>query len=575
MRRLTILAIAAALLASAATAAEVVFSATAAWQRDPSTAPGAYTLAVTVTVQDGWHVNSHAPLSEDLIATTVQVEAPTGWQVGAPVFPPHRKARFEFSEEPVAVHEGTFVVRIPMTIPADAARTAVLKATVRAQACNDRECLPPADVTFAVAHPSVAGVTEVAAAAPKGADSSQGASGRFAAAGLWLQLLLTFLAGLALNLTPCVYPLIPITISFFLAQKQQGARAAWPLAIAYVLGMSVTYSALGVAAAIGGKLFGAALQSPWVVGLIVAVMLALAASMFGLWELQVPGFIMNLSGGRGGLGGSLVMGLVVGLVAAPCIGPFVLGLLTYVGQRQDPLLGFLLFFVLSLGLGVPYLLLAIFTGVLDKLPNSGAWMLGVRKLFGVLLIGLAAYFLKPLLPGPWGDWLLALTLGLGGLYLLVIARPGQELPAIDRFMRLASAALIVAGVLLAPARAGGDRAELPWKPYDEAAVTAAIGSGQGVVLDFYADWCLPCKELDKLTFTEARVAPRLGQMALFKVDLTSSTPATDALRARYNVAGVPTIVFYRGGREIDGTRLTGFENADAFLRRLDRAAEVR
>lgn len=575
MRRLTTLALAAVLLASAASAAEVVFSATAGWQRDPSAAPEAYTLAVTVTVLDGWHVNSHAPLSEDLIATTVQADPPAGWQVGTPVFPPHRKARFEFSEEPVAVHEGSFVVRIPVTIPADAAPAAAITGTVRAQACNDRECLPPADVTFTVGHPGVAGVTEVAAPTPATADTGQGTAGRFAAAGLWLQLLLTFLAGLALNLTPCVYPLIPITISFFLAQKQQGARASWPLAITYVLGMSVTYSALGVAAAIGGKLFGAALQSPWVVGVIVAVMLALAASMFGLWELQVPGFIMNLSGGRGGLGGSLVMGLVVGLVAAPCIGPFVLGLLTYVGQKQDPLLGFLLFFVLSLGLGVPYLLLAIFTGALDKLPNSGAWMLGVRKLFGVLLIGLAAYFLKPLLPGVWGDWLLSLSLGVGGLYLLVIARPGRELPAIDRFMRLASAALIVAGVLLAPARHGGERAELPWKPYDEGAVAAAIGSGQGVVLDFYADWCLPCKELDKLTFSEARVAPRLGQMALYKVDLTSSTPATDALRARYKVAGVPTIVFFRGGQEVEGTRLTGFENADAFLRRLDRASGVR
>lgn len=575
MKRLITLALSAVLLASAATAAEVVFSASAAWQRDPSAAPGAYTLAVTVTVQEGWHVNSHAPLSEDLVATTVQVEAPAGWQVGAPVFPPHRKARFEFSEEQVAVHEGTFVVRIPVMIPADAAQSATITGTVRAQACNDRECLPPADVTFTLARPEVAGVASVGPAAAPTTASDLAIGGRFAASGLWLQLFLTFLAGLALNLTPCVYPLIPITISFFLAQKQQGARSAWPLAIAYVLGMSVTYSALGVAAAIGGRLFGAALQSPWVVGLIVAVMLALAASMFGLWELQVPGFIMNLSGGRGGLGGSLVMGLVVGLVAAPCIGPFVLGLLTYVGQRQDPLLGFLLFFVLSLGLGVPYLLLAIFTGALDKLPNSGAWMLGVRKLFGVLLIGLAAYFLKPLLPGTWGDWLLALTLGLGGLYLLVVARPGQELPAIDRFMRLASAALIVAGVLLAPARHAGERAELPWKPYDEAAVTAAINAGQGVVLDFYADWCLPCKELDKLTFSESRVAPRLGQMALYKVDLTSSTPATDALRARYKVAGVPTIVFYRGGQEVDGTRLTGFENADAFLLRLDRAAGVR
>jgi len=575
VKRLIVPVFALMLLASVATAAEVVFSATAGWERDPSAAPGNYTLAVTVTVQDGWHVNSHTPLSEDLVATTVQIETPGGWQAGMPVFPPHRKAHFEFSEEPVAVHEGSFVVRIPVSVPADASQTAVVKGTVHAQACNDRECLPPADVTFTLARPEVAGVATVVAAIPPTTAPGQGIGGRFAASGLWLQLLLTFLAGLALNLTPCVYPLIPITISFFLAQKQQGAKAAWPLAIAYVLGMSVTYSALGVAAAIGGKLFGAALQSPWVVGLIVAVMLALAASMFGLWELQVPTFIMNLSGGRGGLSGSLVMGPVVGLVAAPCIGPFVLGLLTYVGQKQDPVLGFLLFFVLSLGLGLPYLLLAIFTGALDKLPNSGAWMLGVRKLFGVLLIGLAAYFLKPLLPVPWGEWLLALSLGLGGLYLLVVARPGQELPTIDRFMRLASAALIVAGVLLAPTQPSGNRAELSWKAYDDAAVTTAIASGQGVVLDFYADWCLPCKELDKLTFSESRVAPRLGQMALYKVDLTSSTPATDALRARYRIAGVPTIVFYRGGQEVEGTRLTGFEDAEEFVRRLDRVSPVR
>lgn len=577
MRRLVLAVLGLGLAATWSAAAEVVFSVAPTWERDPAAAPTAYTLAVAVTVDEGWHVNSHAPLSEDLIPTTLRLELPAGWSAGEPGFPKHRTARFEFSEEPVAVHEGTFVIRVPVTIPAGADSSQVLTVVANAQACNDRECLPPADVAVTIAHPSVAGVTTVAATPARAAAQArhEGLGGRFAGAGLWLQLLLTFVAGLALNLTPCVYPLIPITISFFLSQRQQGAKAVWPLAIMYILGMSVTYSALGAAAALGGALFGAALQSPWVVGLIVAVMLALAASMFGLWELRVPAFVMNLSGGRAGLGGSLVMGLVVGLVAAPCIGPFVLGLLTYVGQRQDVVLGFLLFFVLSLGLGLPYLLLAVSTGALERLPNSGAWMLGVRKLFGVLLVGLAAYFLEPLLPGLWGSWLFALSLGLGGLYLLVIARPGHEMPAIDRFMRLASAGLVVAGILLAPASRSSEKAELGWKPYDEAAVSAAIASGQPVVLDFYADWCLPCKELDKLTFSEQRVAARLGQMALYKVDLTRSSEATDALRARYAVAGVPTIVFYRGGQEVAGTRLTGFENAEAFLVRLDRAEGVR
>ncbi|HPC83610.1 MAG TPA: cytochrome c biogenesis protein CcdA [Thermoanaerobaculaceae bacterium] len=578
MRRLVVAAVLGfGLAAWGVEAAQAVFSAAPRWERDPAGPPAAFTLVVTVTVDEGWHVNSHTPLSEDLIPTTLRLDLPAGWSAGEPVFPKHRAARFAFSDEPVAVYEGTFAIRVPVTIPAETDTAPVLGVAVAAQACNDRECLPPTEVTATIAHPALAGFT-AAAPPPVGTPapaSHGGVGGRFAAAGLWLQLLLALVAGLALNLTPCVYPLIPITISFFLSQKQQGAGAAWPLAVAYVLGMSVTYSALGVAAALGGALFGAALQSPWVVGVIVAVMLALAASMFGLWELRVPAFVMNLSGGRAGLGGSLVMGLVVGLVAAPCIGPFVLGLLTYVGQRQDLLLGFLLFFALSLGLGLPYLLLAVSTGALDRLPNSGAWMLGVRKLFGVLLIGLAAYFSAPLLPAPWAGWLLALSLGLGGLYLLVIARPGHEMPAIDRFMRLASAGLIVAGLLLAPASRPSESTGPAWQPYDEAAVAAAVAAGRPVVLDFYADWCLPCKELDKLTFSDPRVTARLGAMALHKVDLTRSNADTDALRAKYAVAGVPTIVFYRGGQEVAGARLTGFENADAFLRRLDRVEGVR
>jgi thiol:disulfide interchange protein DsbD len=189
------------------------------------------------------------------------------------------------------------------------------------------------------------------------------------------------------------------------------------------------------------------------VGLIVVVLLALAASMFGLWELRVPAWATRVSGGRSGLGGALVMGFVVGLVAAPCIGPFVLGLLTYVGQRQDVLLGFALFFALSLGLGLPYLLLGAFTGAMERLPNSGAWMIGVRQLFGVLLIALAGYFARPFLPSPWGDALLSGLLIVGGLYLLLVARPGHEQPWVDRFMRLASAGVLVAGVLLYPTRA--------------------------------------------------------------------------------------------------------------------------
>jgi thiol:disulfide interchange protein DsbD len=184
-----------------------------------------------------------------------------------------------------------------------------------------------------------------------------------------------------------------------------------------------------------------------VIAVVVVVILALAASMFGLWELQVPGWAMRASGGKSGYLGALLMGLMVGFVAAPCIGPFVLSLLTYVGQVGSPVLGFVLFFTLAMGLGLPYLILGTFTGLLNRMPASGAWMIGVRKVFGVLLVALAVHFAKPLLPAGLAEALMGAILILGGVYLLLIERPGVEQATVDRVMRVVSVAIIAAGVL--------------------------------------------------------------------------------------------------------------------------------
>ncbi len=555
-----------------AQAAGPVFSAGASWLDGPPVPGGQATLRVEVTVQSGWHVNSEAPLDPYLIPTSARLELPTGWSAEKPKFPASRLVKFAFSEDKLAVFEGTFVVTIGVRLAPDAARPESLRGAVEAQACNNQLCLAPAEASFKVAlaagSKAAAETFQPSTSAP-GAALGTGVPFDFARTGLLLQLAIVFLAGLALNLTPCVYPLIPITVGFFAAQRGEGRGRTWLLALVYVLGMSVTYSALGVLAALTGRLFGAALQSPWVVGLIVVVLLALAASMFGLWELRVPAWATRISGGRSGLAGALIMGFVVGLVAAPCIGPFVLGLLTYVGQRQDVLLGFTLFFALSLGLGLPYLLLGAFTGAIERLPNSGAWMLGVRQLFGVLLIALAGYFARPFLPSPWGEALFAGLLVLGGLYLLLVARPGNEQPWVDRFMRLASAGVLVAGVLLLPVR-GQTAARLTWEPYEESALTQALASGRPVVLDFWATWCLPCKELDEKTFSAPEVATRLAGFARFKVDLTRNDPTSDALRSRFEVVGVPTVAFFRNGREVTEARLTGFEPAREFLQRLSR-----
>lgn len=565
-----------ALLAAQGSAGEPVFSLSAAWEQGPPPPGGSAVLRVALHIEEGWHVNSHAPTDPYLIPTTLKLQLPPGWSADPPQFPPHTMATFAFSDQPLAVYEGEVIIPVVVRRAATAPVGAIT-VTVRAQACNDSMCLAPAEATAAVASdgPADADPATAPAGGASGVQPFQGGPGaapasRFSGAGLALQLVLVFLAGLALNLTPCVYPLIPVTVGFFMAQRTASRAHTWLLAALYVVGMSVTYSALGVAAALTGELFGAALQSPWVVGVIAAVLLALAASMFGAWELRLPPWVGALSGGRSGAGGALVMGLVVGLVAAPCIGPFVLGLLTYVGQQGSVTLGFLLFFTLAMGLGLPYLFLAVFTGALDRIPDSGAWMLGVRQVFGVLLVALAGYFVAPLLPAPRGDQLVAVTLILGGAYLLLVARPGHQHPWIDRVLRAASAGVLVAGVLLFPARTTEAPGKLAWQPYDAREVEAAIAAGSPVVLDFFATWCAPCKELDKRTFSHPEVAARLAGFARFKIDLTTSDPATEAIRTRFAVAGVPTIAFFVGGKEVVEERLTGFEPPERFLRRLDR-----
>ena len=220
-----------------------------------------------------------------------------------------------------------------------------------------------------------------------------------------------FLEGLALNLTPCVYPLIPITVSYFANQSTGKISRSFVLALFYVLGMALTYSILGVVAAITGSLLGSALQNPLVLIFIALVFFALSFSMFGLYEIRVPQSLASVGGkSRQGIFGALFMGLTVGIIAAPCIGPFVVSLLIFVGEQGNPFLGFWLFFTLALGLGVPFLILGTFSSMISSMPQSGVWMVWVRKLFGVILIGMAVYFLETLIPVRIYQFVLAVLL---------------------------------------------------------------------------------------------------------------------------------------------------------------------
>ena len=586
-KRTSLLAILLWIAALAASAqgfkAEPVFTVTLSPDRRPVVAGEVLQLAAVVTVDSGWHINSDDPGDEFSMPTTVAWRVPEGWPEPLTVFPDGEQLEFDFSDVPIEVWEGRVVFIGRMTVPESAVGEIRPRVEVTAQACNNTQCLPPVAVKAGVdldiipaggaSEPINQELFEVPASGESASATPDDDVSRLAGMSLPLLLITVFFGGLALNLTPCVFPLIPITIGYFSQQTKERSGNAFGLAFAYFLGIVLTYSVLGVLAALGGAIFGGALQNPIVVAVIVVVLLALAASMFGAWEIRPPAWAMQASGGRSGVFGALIMGLLMGIIAAPCIGPFVIGLLTYVGQKGDPVFGFFVFFALASGLGLPYLLLGTFTGLVNRLPASGVWMIGVRRVFGVILIAMAAYFAAPMLPGNGGDWLIGLTLAVGALYLLVIDRTGHEQPTIDRVMRLVCAGLLVVGLSMLPVASGGgggaisEADHMAWTDFDGEAFRNAVDSGQPVIVDFYADWCAPCRELDEKTFSDPRVADILDGFVRFKVDQTRASKEAVALAREFKVRGVPTVMVYRDGEEV--FRITGFESAEQFLQRVE------
>jgi thiol:disulfide interchange protein DsbD len=543
-----------------------------------------FRMAAVLSIAPGWHVNSHTPNEDYLIPTAVVFGPEAGISLSAPVYPQHAERKFAFSESSVAVYEGTILVFARGAV--DAAATAgrrTLRATVEYQPCNESQCLAPVSAAALLeieVTPAGGAANEangelfgepapVAAAAPVPGKPSgpAGANDPFAGRSLPLLLALVFVSGLALNLTPCVYPLIPITLGFFGRQSGGKGSKTFGLAVAYVLGMSVTYSALGVFAALSGSLFGVWLQKPSVIVAIAAVILALALSMFGLFEIQVPHFISDRTGSRGGVLGAASMGLFVGFVAAPCIGPFVLSLLTYVAAKGSAPLGFLLFFTLAMGLGLPYLVLGTAAGALRKLPRSGDWMVSVRKLFGFVLVALAVYFLRPLLPPRLADAAIAVPLAAGATYFLFYERAGAGTGWFKALRGTFVVVLLAAAAVFAVPRPAA-KTELHFAPYSESAVQDAARAGRPVMIDFFATWCLPCKELDEKTFTNPKVVEAAGGWVCLKADMTRASDENRALTDRWGVKGMPTIVFLGSdGKERPG-RVVGFEPPDAFAARL-------
>jgi thioredoxin:protein disulfide reductase len=332
-----------------------------------------------------------------------------------------------------------------------------------------------------------------------------------------------FLAGLAVNLTPCVYPMLTVTASLFKAKHAAGEklRYSFAKAFAYFLGIVVTYSTLGYLAASTGKIFGSALQNNWVLGAVGLMMLALAMSMFGLFQLRAPAEFLNRMAGfrKASFLGLFFSGLLVGIFAAPCVGPPVLALLAAVANNGNPQFGLAAFFVFSVGMGLPYLLLGTFSGLVNKLPKAGQWLVWIERTLGVVLLGFAFFYLS-------------------------LALHGHSVSS---------------------------KANSIWKPYSEEQVKQAMLSHKPVVIDFFAEWCYSCHELDQTVFMDPKVLERLKDSATLRVDATDiDAPQVQAITDKYAIIGLPTVVFLDAkGDEIMPARMEGAGTSREFLRSLD------
>ena len=429
--------------------------------------------------------------------------------------------------------------------------------------------------------------------------ASGGESSRIGAAlasGSLLSIVPMFLVfGLLLAFTPCVLPMIPILSSIIVGQGEKVSRGrGFALAVAYSLGMAIVYTAFGVAAGLLGQGLAASLQNPWVLSVFAALLVLLSLSMFGFYELQVPSSLQSklsstsdkMQGGH--FAGVFVMGGISALIVGPCVAAPLAGALLYISQTGNALIGGVALFSLAAGMSVPLLLVGLGAGTL--LPRAGGWMDGVKAFFGVLLIATALYMIAPVLP----TWLLmvlwALLFLISASYLRVFDRLPDEASGWKRLFKGFGVALAVAGVVLLVGLASGNRnllqplAGLGGTAGENAAAPAVqfqriktvtdldrivAASSKPVMLDFYADWCVSCKEMEHFTFTDPAVARQMAGFTLIQADVTNNTADDKELLKRFQLFGPPGIIFFKGGKEVG--RVVGFEDAKTFLASMQRA----
>jgi len=465
----------------------------------------------------------------------------------------------------------------------------------RYQGCSEHGlCYPPMEKTVNLSLPVLATVPEVSPEIPmdKAGHLLQGGK-------LWLVILGFFGFGLLLSLTPCVFPMIPILSGIIVGQGQTTSRLqAFNLSLAYTLGMAVSYTVAGVIAGLSGHLISAALQSPWVLGTSGLLFVLLSLSMFGFYELKMPGgmessvlgYTNRIKGGR--LAGVFVMGVLSALIVSPCVAAPLAGALLYIGQTHDVVLGGMALFSLSLGMGVPLLVVGASAGAL--LPKAGRWMEVVRNFFGVVMLGMAIWIISPVISVSVQMLLWAALLVVSSIYLHALDSLPPNKTRWQMFCKGCGVLVLLMGVSLflgamtgsqnllqplvnlhaetKPQVAESGLAFQPVQSLAELDSVLADTKGRAVVLDFYADWCAACKEYERTTFRDARVKNGLKDALLLQVDMTKNTVEQQAMLKRFKLFGPPGLVFFNAqGLEMRSAKIVGYQEVGEFITSLQRA----
>jgi len=505
-----------------------------------------------------------------------------GARLGAPVIPPGKIKFDETFEKDVEVYRHEVVIRLP--VAADAPFTL----TVSSQGCADKGlCYPPAESVVQLLPTSAAGLPayEMQSVAGEEIETDMGRiEASLASGNLLLILPLFLLLGLGLSFTPCVLPMVPILSFIIVGEGQHTSRGrGFILALAYTMGMALIYTALGVAAGLIGEGLSANLQSPPVLITFAIFMALLSLSMFDIYQLQMPPSVQMMltrwseRQRAGKLAGVFVMGMLSALIVGPCVAAPLAGVLVYISQTKDVVIGGSALFVMALGMSVPLLLVGLSAGTL--LPRAGHWMKAVKPFFGVLMLALALWMVSSLLPG----WALMLGWGLlavsYGVFLFVSRQLGWRGRATGIIF------LLLGGVQLAGLATGGRDAWAPvahlsGKVHEKTAFTRiysvteldqaiAAARGRPVMLDFYADWCVACLEMEKLTFTDPAVKAKMQDIVLLQADVTANNADDKALLKRFALFGPPGIIFFnREGEVLRNPRVIGFQSSEKFLQSL-------